>query len=725
MSVEHVALAFGAPWTLVADRARNIYVLDQAGSVRGELRAGQSVRRLRAGRRGAPFTALAGQSIVYAFSAEGQLEWRVEFGGPVADFDADPAVKRLAAVSSDGWLHLYSTDARDRYVAPVGWPMSSVALLTADPFRVAVCDDKGRLAVLDVEAKVEWEKQLGCRSGPISLSRGAGLIAVPVYKMGVLLFDLNGQEAGRIDVGEGVRGAVLSAESALALVETEAGKLVVAGTNSSIAWAREPGGHPAAWALSSDGRMVVVAKGGREVVAYLVRGAPAADAEEEEIETELVPPGESAYEPELELEEEAPVAAQAGVAEDEELLLMEDLGLDLPEAPAAAEEPREEEFLEIESLLSERLPEAAGAEEATGPVSGGVAGQVAERGAPAEGLLGAAVPAAVRAGRRVAWKKKLPQHTVPNEEAALRLSADGRFLVAVLSTGRILVLDVAGEQSVRSRTRMPARLARGAVGRYAAVLARGCVTVLDLATAQDRRIELAGPLTELFDSAGDDGLVCTVDQDGLLSAFRPDGELAWQKTVKGRQVDLLVSPGGHFVLVAGSDGRFRFYDAEGTLVKKFRFAESEGHRALALGEGFSAFADAADRLTVFGPDLEETWSGRIFAQVTRAEAVGPMLAVYGPLGACAALDPAGGKVWEMRAPPGLAYVRWPEDGDPLVVHASGAAVTTFSGYKRKLGVVWRYTCDAEVTLLATDAEARAVVALAGDKLYRIERIKPV
>jgi hypothetical protein len=701
VSVEHVAMAFGAPWTLVSDRARNIYVLDHVGGVRGELRAGQPVRGLRAGQRGAPFTALAGQAVVYAFDAAGQLEWRVEFGSPVVSFDADPAVRQLAAVSAAGWLHLYSTETRERYVAPVGWPLGSVALLDTDPLRVAVANERGRLAVLNHEGKVEWEKQLGCKSGHVSLSRGAGLLALPAYQMGVVLFDLNGNEAGRVDVGATVRGAALSAGAAFCVAETEGDRIVVATVGSSVAWERELAGPPAAWAVSSDGKLVVVATGAREVAAFRTGKAPPAEpGEEDKFETKLMRVGEPSGESDFELEERE---LEAGP----------------PHEPAAEEDA---DYLEIEDLLSEHFGEedAEGAAEppAVAPELAAVAEaptEVVEEEGPA--------PAAPGRGRRVAWKKKLPSYVLPDTESAFRLSADGRFLVTILRTGRVLVLDALGEQPLRSRTRTPARIVPRVVESCAALLAKGSLVALDLENGQEHRIGADGAELLCADCAARGGLVCTADADGILRAFRVDGEPLWRKKVKAEANVLLVSPDGGTVLMGDEDGRFRLYDGEGNLTSKFRFADA-GYRALGLGEGFTVFADPEDRLMVLEANGEERWYRRVLRDVRGLEVLGETLAVYGPPGVCAAVDAEEGEVWQMRPPPGLMRVRRPEGGEPVVVHAAGSAITTFTGYKRKLAVAWRYTCAGDVTLLEADAEARAVLALAAERVYRIERTRP-
>ena len=116
----------------------------------------------------------------------------------------------------------------------------------------------------------------------------------------------------------------------------------------------------------------------------------------------------------------------------------------------------------------------------------------------------------------------------------------------------------------------------------------------------------------------------------------------------------------------------------------------------------------------------EMWSGRPFQQVMGLEVLGAILAVYGQDGTCAAVEPRTGRVWEFRPPPGRVRVRKPEGADPVVVHVAGSAITVFSGYRRKLDVVWHYECGAEITAFDTDGSACAVVALAGEKLYRVE-----
>ena len=240
-----------------------------------------------------------------------------------------------------------------------------------------------------------------------------------------------------------------------------------------------------------------------------------------------------------------------------------------------------------------------------------------------------------------------------------------------------------------------------------------------------RTVPLGEAPVRYVDCSEDCGLFCALDQAGTLRALAGDGTLLWQKTVKGEPTGLQVSPEGKTILVAGGDGRFRYYDAEGRLVRKVRFGDTDQHRVLGLGEGFSVFAGPEGRLTVLDAEGDQMWSRTLFGNITGLELAGWTLAVYGGGGACAVVDPREDSVWEFGPPPGLVRVRKPAGRDPLLVHAAGNAVTVFKGYRRKLEVLWRYNCSGEVVLLDADWLGRAVAALADQKIYRIETTKPV
>jgi hypothetical protein len=171
--------------------------------------------------------------------------------------------------------------------------------------------------------------------------------------------------------------------------------------------------------------------------------------------------------------------------------------------------------------------------------------------------------------------------------------------------------------------------------------------------------------------------------------------------------------------VADETGRYRYFDERGNLVRKFRFADSGEHRILALADTYTVFVTPQGRLTVLDNSGEELMVRRVFQTIVGGELMDDGFGIYGKDGECAVVQPREDMVWEFRPPPGRVRVRHPSGTDPVVVHALNDVITVFSGYKRKLEVVWRYECSGDVVVFDADAEGHTVVALADQKVYRL------
>jgi hypothetical protein len=401
------------------------------------------------------------------------------------------------------------------------------------------------------------------------------------------------------------------------------------------------------------------------------------------------------------------------------------------EAPAEIEEIEWPDFFEIETAPGKERQKAAEPERAARPQAPKppAAGKAVPEGPPAVGpappeALKAAGLAPAKPGHRVAWKVKLPSGSLPVEESLFRFSDDGAFIVMVTANSVASALSDDGRQVIRTQVEGAAHISPQRLGRLAAVWTANQLLVLEPAAGSVERVSLGDTPVRHLDCPNDLSFFCTLDADGNLSAHGREGVPLWQKESKGLQLGLLVSPKGDTILVADAEGRFRYYGRDGALARKFKFADKEEHHALALGDDFSVFASTGGRVTVLNADGREMWSRRLFPRVLGLELLGGALAVYGERGACAAVDPSEDAVWEFQPPPGRVRVRKPPGADPIVVHAAASAVTVFRGYRRKLDVIWHHDCRAEITALDTDAGARGVVALAGEKVYKIEWIGP-
>ncbi|MHC5034062.1 MAG: outer membrane protein assembly factor BamB family protein [Planctomycetota bacterium] len=669
--VEHVALTPAASWAVVADSDRGVHVLDESGSARAEIQVGQAVRRLRASARGDVFTALAAEGIVYALNRSGDLEWRVELGGPAIDFDFDPDAALLAAVSGDGAVYFYSADSRERLVAAVGWPATSVGVVSSQPLRVAVCDDRGHVAALDRDGTVRWETDLGCRTGGLSVAGGADLLAVAADRQGAVLVRLSGERAGTLRVGEPVLRCEVSVNGSLAMLETAADRLVLVDRESSVLWETSFHGPVAAWALGARGRLAAVGHGPGGVTAYATGVGPIAPASHDGPPPEVLEEAQAA---------EAPSVGESDVPDDSQSV-WDDL------VDAEDDISGWSDILKVDSLMDGRPSRADGHSDADGDI---------------------------------VWTQELPSQAAPPEQSSFLLNADGSFLVVLLADGRAVVLNAAGQVVVQAQVTLPAAVTPQTVEGVVGLWNADQIVMLELATGSVRTVSFGDRPALHLACSSDMGLWCAMGEGGRLQAFRRWEGPVWQKDVPGEPDALLVSPGGDTVLVTDRDGRFRYYDAAGRLTRKIRISDEAKHRPLALGDGFTVLASSTRGLTVLDGEGRELWSQHVFSEVAGLEVLGGTLALYGPGSACAAVNVTDGAVWRMDPPAGSVRLRKPPGSDPALVHASGSAVTLFQGYQLKLDAVWRHTCDGPVIALDADRDARTVAALVGRSACRLE-----
>ena len=297
-----VAVSPGSAWSAVADSERTVSVMDPAGRAVGTFRGGQPVRRLRINADGTLFTALAGESVVYAFNRRGQMEWRVEFGGPVVDFALSADGELLAGVSDGGWLYTYSPEDRDRRVLPVGRPMTCLALLDGGDPRVLVGGPKGKLCLLGADGKPRWQVDLGGPAGSISVAEGPGTV-VAVGGSQAKVFTLSGEPAGHLTTPSAAVRAELAPDGSAAVVETASGRLLVMDMASGVREEHELPAAGAPWDLGAGGGLLVAASGPEEARAVPLSVPAGLElAESEEI------PGWPAA---LEVEEDAPLRTVA------------------------------------------------------------------------------------------------------------------------------------------------------------------------------------------------------------------------------------------------------------------------------------------------------------------------------------------------------------------------------------------------------------------------------
>jgi len=657
--VECVAVARSAGWSVAAG-GRNVWVIDEHGKARGEFRAGQSIRRLRAGDDGNFFAALAGQGVVYVFDALGGLEWRVEFDGQLADFDIAFDTGWLAAATAFGDLCLYDRGSARKTVGGIGWSAKSISIVQEDPFLFAVADSAGRVALGDWTGRLRWRKELGGQTGPISYDRESELLAVPAAEKGLRLLSSGGEERNRIEFGEPVRRAGMTAGGTRFLLETQSDRMVLVDGNATIRWELELDRAPADWAVDGAGRMIVLAKGGRQLLAHLFEGAEAPARE--------APPAPAAE----------PAAAPPEAA-------LEPLPIEPPPAePPAIQAPPER--------VAPSPPAGTGAPEPPAE--------------PPEGLV---------------WRRPLPGGLAPEQVLRLRVADGGEMVVLLADDGTVVLLDAAGEIAAQERVTGPADVAPRMPARAFCVWGEREALLVGSDASRVRRVQF-GILARYFDCAADLSLLCAVDEAGRVRAFRGDAP-AWSQVVSEGPCAVAVSPGGETAMVADTSQRFCFYDAQGRLFYKFRFDSQQMYEPWGVGNGYSVFSNPTGHVIAVDRRGERLWSGWPLGALTHCRVLGDVVAVYREQGACAVVDPREDRVWEMWPPPGQAYLRKPAGAPAELVHAGGNALTAYTGYHGKLDVLWRFECDDAIVRFDVDLNARAAVALAGSELYRIDAVE--
>jgi hypothetical protein len=226
------------------------------------------------------------------------------------------------------------------------------------------------------------------------------------------------------------------------------------------------------------------------------------------------------------------------------------------------------------------------------------------------------------------------------------------------------------------------------------------------------------PRVRRLGCSADLGLVCTIGEDDVVRAFRAGR--AWTKSVEPTPIGVWVSPGGQTVMVSDESGRFRYYTSDGHLFHKLRFGGSEPYRAWALGADFSVFASRRGRVTVVDADGEERWSGGAAVALSDVELLGEVIATYSEEETCAVVNTASGETWEFWPPPGRARARPRPGADPVLFHARESALTAFTGYRRKLGMAWRFEAEQQIGAFEVDRDGRLAAVVAGNVIYAID-----
>lgn len=319
LPVEKIAVAYGAGWTAAADGARNVYILDVQGMLRGEFQADYAVRSLAAGDDGLRFLAQAGPDTAYVFDAHGILQTEVVFAKEIRALAGDATLSRLVALCVDDTVVVREPQKGSESARELGWHPTSLAVANPDPLMIALADSQGQVALLDGSCSVRWSHRLRVPAGPVCSDGQGRVVALPAGPEGLLLFDPRDGSRESLVADEPIRRAAPLRRTAGHVVEMGTGTLVLLGGDGRMLWRRDLRSVPTDWAVGAEGRLLAVARGGREIAAYELPEAAAGvyepTTEYLQIERAItgvpgVPNGEVAWSNELPAE-----VAEAGVGD--------------------------------------------------------------------------------------------------------------------------------------------------------------------------------------------------------------------------------------------------------------------------------------------------------------------------------------------------------------------------------------------------------------------------
>ena len=621
--LECATTAAGAPCAAVADGARNISIVDAEGRLTGSLRAGQRVRLLRATQDGTLFAGLAGEGIVYAFDREGDLRWRVEFGDRITDIALLPFLHRLVAVSDDGGIHLHDWETHQSVVGQIEWSVQSVSVGQTEPPVIAVADGEGHVALLDGEANVRWQKSTGGSTGPVRLDMAGKKLLLPALADGVRVFDLGGAEVAGMGFGGAVRRVEPTPDGQRFVVETAGAELILTTADAQTLWRKQFARSPVDWALGDEGRLLVLARGGRTLEAHRMPSAG------QEMRQPTPPP-----------EEPGRVAQTEGDV-------------------SAAEEP-------------------SGGED------------------------------------RVQWRRPAPKG---RGRVRMLLGEGGEYALVAYVSGRATVYDGGGNQVLEAELDAPLHVMPSMPRHSFGLWARKEVVLLEPEGPSRKSFSLGGEVLHC-DCARDLRLVCSVDREGVLRCFR-DGSLLWQRNLGTFVTGLFVSPGGKVILAADETGRYRYYNADGRLMHKFRFSGEEMHKCYGLNERFSVFCSEKGHVVVVGNEGHRLWSARPLGVLEDVELLNGLISIYRGSGTCAVIDPEDDEVWEVWPDSGELRLRKRPDSDPLLFSIEGRVLELQAGQRSDMRSVWQVSCDKDIQAFCVDREGTAALVLAGDELCMI------
>ena len=338
-----------------------------------------------------------------------------------------------------------------------------------------------------------------------------------------------------------------------------------------------------------------------------------------------------------------------------------------------------------------------------------------KKGGQKEEVMALGAPRPERA--EVVAKTELPGGGVPDRLDGIHVTYTGDFVAVIAPAGSLLCYDGRGNLRHSENVDLPASIKKKRAQRLVAAWAPTEILEMDMEEGESRRLSIDSAPARLMDCSANLDLLTVVDEDDCVTFMQRDGQRICRKEIQPPPTHLHVSPSKGRVLTRDAEGRFRFFDARGNMLRKQRLAADEQFDQVILEDGFCAFGGSEGRVVVQDVSGKVLWAERVADSIARMESLENSFAVHDQGGTAMLINPYGEVTAELQPPPGLCMMRRPQGRDPVLLHARRNILTAYGGYRRKLEALWSFRCEDQIEVFEADRNARLVVVAAGNFLY--------